>query len=68
LAGEPDAARQEAERALELDRRMPHKEQKLNRQHVADPRIVGAEVKMFREETAEQTADGLRTASAENMR
>jgi tetratricopeptide (TPR) repeat protein len=65
LAGQRDAAVQAAERALELDGLMPHKEQKLDRQHVADPQISGKEARLFREESAEQTARRLRTASAE---
>ena len=65
LAGQKDAARQEAEKALDLDGQMPHKEQKLARQHVADPQVSSEPFKLFREETAEQTAQRLRTASAE---
>jgi hypothetical protein len=60
LAGQHDAARQAAERALELDGQMPHKEKKLDRQHVADPQIAGGEIKLFRDESAEQTAQSLR--------
>jgi tetratricopeptide (TPR) repeat protein len=64
LAGQDDAARQEADRAWQLDQQMPHKEQKLSRQHVLDPQFVGKQVKEFRDESAEQTVESLRTASA----
>ena len=36
------------------------------RQHVLDPQMVGGRVKEFRDESAEQTVESLRTASAEN--
>jgi tetratricopeptide (TPR) repeat protein len=68
LAGRHDAARQEAEKALQLDRLMPHREQKLDRQHVADPQLVGGELKTYLDESAEQTAQRLRNAPAEDMR
>jgi hypothetical protein len=66
LAGQRDEARQEADRAWQLDQQMPHKEQKLNRQHVLDPQLVGRQVKELRDESAEQTVESLRTASADN--
>jgi O-Antigen ligase len=60
LAGQPVEARQAAEQAWKLDQQMLHREQKLNRQHVADPDISG-------EETAEQTVQRLRTASEDML-
>jgi tetratricopeptide (TPR) repeat protein len=66
LAGEDGAARQEAEQAWQLDQQMPHKEQKLARQHVLDPQLSEGRVKEFRDESAEQTVESLRNASAEN--
>jgi len=68
LAGQNDGARQEAQRAWQLDQQMPHKEQKLNRQHVLDPKLDGGRVKEFRDESAEQTVNLLRSASAEITR
>jgi hypothetical protein len=61
LAGENAAARIEADRAWELDQQMPHREQKLNRQHVADPELLKENLTLFREETAEQTVEKLRS-------
>jgi tetratricopeptide (TPR) repeat protein len=68
LAGQQQAAREEAERAFELDQKMPHKEQKLSRQHVADPDLTKDRERTFRVESAEQTVERLRTASTEDMR
>jgi tetratricopeptide (TPR) repeat protein len=66
LAGQADEAHREADRAIELDQQMPHKEQKLSRQHVADSLKEGDKLLSRREETAEQTVQRLRTASAED--
>ena len=68
LADEHQAARGEAERALQVDQLTPHREQKLDGQHVADPQLVGGELKTYLHETAEQTAQRLRYAPAEDMR
>jgi hypothetical protein len=65
LAGHAELARQEAEIACKLDEQMPHVEQKLDRQHVVDPQMSDQEIKMFREETAEQTARRLRNPALE---
>jgi len=67
LADNQEAASAEAEKALELDQKMPHKEQKLNRQHVFDPDSDKDRSSPIRDESAEQTAQRLRTASAEQM-
>jgi tetratricopeptide (TPR) repeat protein len=67
LSGNAAAARREAEKALELDKLMPHKDKKLDREHIADPQFSGEQVKPFREESAEQTAQRLRKQSAEEM-
>jgi hypothetical protein len=68
LAGRHDTSRQEAEAALKLDQLTPHREQKLNRQHVADPQLVEGDLKTYLDESAEQTAQRLRNAPAEDMR
>jgi len=68
LAGQTAEATQEAELALALDQKMPHREQKLNRQHVADPVISKERSTTFREENAEQTAQRLRNPVAEEKR
>jgi hypothetical protein len=68
LAGQAAEASQEAERALALDQKMPHREQKLNRQHVADPVVSKERSTTFREENAEQTAQRLRNGVAEEKR
>jgi tetratricopeptide (TPR) repeat protein len=63
LAGDAAGARDSAERAWRLDQQMPHQEKKLSREHVVDPdlsRDGGA----YREETAEQTVERLRSSSA----
>jgi hypothetical protein len=65
LAGEPDMARQEADKAHDLDQKMPHKEQRLNQQHVFDPYPSQPEKSPYRQETAEQTVERLRSPSAE---
>jgi hypothetical protein len=65
LAGRTDEARQAAERAWQLDQQMPHRELKLDRQHVVDPDVSREKPRSFLEETAEQTVQRLRTASAE---
>jgi tetratricopeptide (TPR) repeat protein len=65
LAGQAAEAGQEAEKALALDRKMPHREQKLNRQHVVDPVVSQERTTAFREENAEQTAERLRNSVAE---
>ena len=44
---------------------MPHKEQKLGRQHVVDPEPAKKPTTTFRDESAEQTVERLRTGSAE---
>ncbi len=67
LAGHPTEASQAAEQALALDAQMPHREQKLNRQHVADPDVSQERPATFREEDAEQTVQRLRKAMAENV-
>jgi tetratricopeptide (TPR) repeat protein len=67
LAGDNAAASREASRAMELDARMPHKEQKLARQRVFDPVFMGGEMTKYRPETAEQTASELRNTAAENQ-
>ncbi len=64
LAGDAQAAREQAEIAYQLDQKMPHQEQKLNRRHIADP-DAQQPGRTYREESAEQTVDRLRTASAE---
>ena len=56
----------EAERALQLDEQMPHKEKKLSRQYVGDPQDTPAKTTLTREETAEQTVQRLRTSLAED--
>jgi hypothetical protein len=65
LTGDAEAAHAEAERAYELDQIMPHQEKKLRRQHVVDPELAKKPPTAYREETAEQTVERLRTASAE---
>jgi tetratricopeptide (TPR) repeat protein len=65
LAGQAEAARQEAERAFELDQKMPHMEQKLNRQHLADPDLTETPEKTYLDEAAEQTIERLRSPSVE---
>jgi tetratricopeptide (TPR) repeat protein len=65
LAGDDSAARQEAEIALSLDQKMPHQEQKLGRRHVADPDPNSKPPRAFLAETAEQTAQRLRTSAVE---
>jgi tetratricopeptide (TPR) repeat protein len=65
LAGREDAARQEAKRAFELDQKMPHKEQKLSRQHVVDPDLTKKPERTFLDESAEQTIERLRNPSVE---
>jgi hypothetical protein len=67
LAGEMQAARDEAQRAYDLDQKMPHREQKLSRQHVIDPDPAKTPAKMSRDESAEQTVERLRTPSAEDQ-
>jgi len=64
LADDDPAAAEEAERAHELNEKMPHKEQKLDHQHVFDPRPTDQPPTTFREETAEQTIDRLRIKAA----
>ena len=44
---------------------MPHQEQKLNRQHVADPDLTKQPEMTFRDESAEQTIERLRNPSVE---
>jgi tetratricopeptide (TPR) repeat protein len=65
LAGDDPAARQEAEIALDLDQKMPHQEQKLARRHVADPDPTAKSPRAYLDETAEQTAQRLRTIAVE---
>jgi tetratricopeptide (TPR) repeat protein len=65
LAGDEAAARQEAAIALELDEKMPHREQKLAHRHVADPDPNAKPPRAVLEETAEQTAQQLRTIAVE---
>jgi tetratricopeptide (TPR) repeat protein len=67
LAGDRAGSRREADRAVELDALMPHKEQKLARQRVFDPHFEGKEAVKYRPETAEQTVDELRNTAAENQ-
>jgi hypothetical protein len=65
LAGDDAAARPEAEIALNLDEKMPHQEQKLARRHVADPDPNAKPPRAVLDETAEQTAQRLRTIAVE---
>jgi tetratricopeptide (TPR) repeat protein len=65
LAGEEKLARSEAEKAYELDQQMPHQELKLAQLHVTDPDLSQKPGRTFREESAEQTVERLRKASAE---
>jgi tetratricopeptide (TPR) repeat protein len=65
LAGDPSGAQKEAQRAYELDQKMPHQEKKLAHQHVVDPEPHKKPATVYRDESAEQTAGRLRTASAE---
>jgi hypothetical protein len=65
LAGDEEAARMEAQLAHDLDQKMPHQEKKLCYQHVLDPELSKEPATAYREETAEQTVERLRTASAE---
>lgn len=65
LAGEEKLAREEAEKAHELDQKMPHQELKLAQLHVTDPDSTQQPGRTFREESAEQTVERLRTGSAE---
>jgi tetratricopeptide (TPR) repeat protein len=65
LAGDNATARQEAEIALNLDQKMPHQEQKLARRHVADPDPTAKPPRAYLDETAEQTAQRLRTIAVE---
>jgi hypothetical protein len=65
LAGDEENARLAADTAWKLDQRMPHREQKLDRQHVLDPQAPSASGAIEREENAEQTVERLRTAPAE---
>jgi len=67
LAGKDDLACQAAQKALELDEQMPHREQRLRRQKIIDPQISPAGATLPREETAEQTTLRLRTTFAEKM-
>jgi len=67
LAGEKQAARDEAQRAYDLDQKMPHREQKLSRQHVIDPDPTKTPPTISRDESAEQTIERLRTPSAEDQ-
>jgi hypothetical protein len=63
LAGQTDAARQEAEHALELDAANPHADQKLLQQHLRDPQSADAGWNLRRPESAEQTMKLLRTGN-----
>ncbi|MBW8883988.1 MAG: O-antigen ligase family protein [Planctomycetia bacterium] len=67
LAGAAEAARKEAEWAYDLDQKMPHQEQKLGHQHVVDPEPAKKPATTYREESAEQTIQRLRTPSAEEQ-
>jgi hypothetical protein len=65
LTGDEPAAREAADRAHELDEKMLHREQKLSHHHVADPDLTKKPPTTFREESAEQTVEQLRNATAE---
>ena len=67
VAGQPEQAREQAERAWSLDQQMPHREQKLNRQKLftvrRDGELQAAGPSGLPEESAEQTVDWLRKLS-----
>ena len=65
LAGDDENARLAAENAWKLDQQMPHREQRLDRQHVIDPANTPNSPGLERSETAEQTVQSLRTAPVE---
>ncbi len=65
LAGDDAESRQEAQRAYDLDQIMPHQEKKLKHRRVVDPEPEKKQATSYREETAEQTVQRLRTATAE---
>jgi hypothetical protein len=64
LAGKANAAQEAAEMAWRLDQQMPHSEKKLSREHVFDPDLSSDAQKAYRDESAEQTVERLRTATA----
>jgi tetratricopeptide (TPR) repeat protein len=66
LSGEASLARSAAEKAYELDQKMPHQELKLSRRHVTDPDFSQKPPRTVLAESAEQTVERLRTASAED--
>lgn len=67
VAGQPEQAREQAERAWSLDQQMPHREQKLNRQKLftvhRDGESPAARPAEVAGDTAEQTVDWLRKLS-----
>lgn len=65
LAGDDENARLAADAAWKLDQQMPHREQRLARQHVIDPTNTPTSTGLERSETAEQTVQSLRTAPVE---
>jgi len=65
LAGQNEPAQAAATRAYELDQQMPHQELKLAKLHVIDPDLSKSPWRTFRDESAEQTVQRLRSGSAE---
>jgi O-antigen ligase len=64
LAGDDAAAQAEAEKAHQLDQKMPHQELKLAKLHVTDPDFSQKPTRPLRNESAEQTVERLRNSSA----
>lgn len=67
LAGDEKSAQAEAATAYELDQKMPHQELKLAKLHVSDPDFSQKPTRTFREESAEQTVERLRTGLAQEV-
>ncbi len=67
FANDEAGARHEAERALELDEKMPHQEHRLARQHLFDPDLSKQPARLFQVESAEATARRLCGAVAASV-
>jgi hypothetical protein len=65
LSGDKDKALEAANTARRLDDLMPHREQKLSRQQIADPQITSTGYTLFHPDSAELIVEKLRTTGQE---